>query len=129
MNEEEERAQLKSQADWDWTPCDWMTKQDDLDRLVWAASFIWAGLVVFLAHYQTYPENQAWSLFFLGAGTLVLSEIVARMVLPAYRTPVLGDLIWAAFLFGVGTDSWNWVLPIILIAIGWSLLRSARLRI
>ena len=126
---EEEKAELKSQTDWDWAPCGRMRNQDGLDRMVWAVSFIWAGLVVFLAHYHSYPEEQAWSLFFLGAGTLVLSEIVARLVLPAYRTPVLGDLIWAAFLFGVGTDRWDWILPIILISIGWSLLRSARLRV
>ena len=126
---EERKVQLRSQGEWDWTPCGWLTKQDDLDRLVWAAVFIWAGIVVFLAHCQSYPEDQAWSLFFLGAGMLVLSEIVARMVLSAYPTPILGDLIWAAFLFGVGTDRWDWVLPIILIAIGWSLLRSARQRI
>jgi hypothetical protein len=50
------------------------------------------------------------------------------MVLSAYRTPILGDLIWVAFLFGMGTERWDWVLPIILIAISWSLLRSARLR-
>lgn len=126
---EEKKVQLRSQGDWEWSPCGWMMKQDALDRLVWAAAFIWAGIVVFLAHSQSYPDDQAWSLFFLGAATLVLGEIVARIVLYAYRTPVLGDLIWAAFLFGMGTDRWDWVLPIVLIAIGWSLLRSARLRI
>ena len=123
---EEKKVQLRSQGGWEWPPCGWMTKQDDLDRLVWAAAFIWAGMVVFLAHYQNYPDDQAWSLFFLGAGTFVLGEIVARMVCPEFRTPVLGDLIWAAFLFGMGTERWDWILPVILIAIGWSLLRSAR---
>ena len=126
---EEETAQLKSQADWDWIPCGGMANQDALDRVVWAAAFIWAGMVVFLAHSQDYPEDQVWPLFFLGAGTLVLSVIVVRLVLPGYRSPVLADLICAAFLFGAGTDRWDWVLPIILIVIGWSLLRSARLRI
>jgi hypothetical protein len=127
--EEKEKVQLKSPPDWNWTVCGWMTKEDELDRLVWAVSFIWAGIVVMLAHYHSYPEDQAWTLFFLGAGTLVLSEIVARLVLPAYRTADLGDLIWAAFLFGVGTDRWDWILPFILIAIGWSLLRSARMEV
>jgi hypothetical protein len=126
---EEEKAQVKSQADWEGIPCARMAKQDALDRVVLAAAFIWAGMVVFFAHSQDYPEDQAWSLFFLGAWTLVLSGIVVRLVLPGYRNPVLVDLIWAALLFGAGTDRWDWVLPIILIVIGWSLLRSVRLRI
>lgn len=86
-------------------------------------------MAVFLAYHQGDSDYRAWSLFFLGAATLVLIEIVARIVLPAFRSAVLGDLIWATVLLGLGTERWDWLLPIILIAIGCSLLHPMRLRI
>ena len=91
--------------------------QDTLDSIGWAAAFIWAGVVVFLA-LNFGLGGQGWSLFFLGAGVLVLIEVVVRLLVPEFRRSVFGDLIWTAILFGLGTGSWALIGPLILIAIG-----------
>ncbi len=52
-----------------------MVWQDSLDSIVWAAVFIWAGVVLFLAMSLGYSDEQGWSLFFLGAGGLVSGEM------------------------------------------------------
>ncbi len=104
--------------------CRNMMWHDPLDSIIWAASFIWAGVVVFLAMSFAYPEEQGWSLFFLGAGSLVLIELAVRLLAPAYRRDLFGTLIWAGILFGLGTGGWGLIASLILIAIGASILKG-----
>ena len=95
----------------------WMevVQPDTLDPIIWAGAFIWAG-VVWLASSLGYLDGQAWSLFFFGAGVLVLIELAIRLLVPAHRRDLLGTLIWAAVLFWLG--DWDLLWPVILIAIG-----------
>ena len=67
---------------------------------------------------------QAWSLFFLGAGAIVLMKVVVRLLVPAYPSSVTGELIWAGILFAVGTGSLAVIVPLVLFAIGASILRD-----
>lgn len=99
----------------------WMevVQLDTLDPIIWAGAFIWAG-VVWLASSFGYLDGQAWSLFFFGAGMLVLIELAIRLLVPAHRRDLLGTLIWAAVLFWLG--DWDLLWPVILIAIGASIL-------
>lgn len=103
-------------------------RRDPLGSIVWAAIFIWAGLVL-LANNLGYLGRiealnvvvQPWSLIFLGAGVLVLLEILARLIFPEYRRSVTGSLIFAFILIGIGLGDifgWNLIWPLILIALG-----------
>lgn len=119
-------AETDTSKDWAW--CTEWTRHDSLDSVVWAVSFIWAGVVI-LAYNLGVPfeipvEEQAWSLFFLGAGTFVLIEVAVRLLVPAYRASVGGELIWAGILFAIGTGTLVVIVPLILIAIGASILRD-----
>jgi hypothetical protein len=68
---------------------------------------------------------EAWSLGFLGAGAIVLLEVVVRLLVPAYRRAVGGTLVFAAILLGVGLGEivgWVVIGPLVLIALGVSVL-------
>jgi hypothetical protein len=95
---------------------------DALDAIGWPLTLIWAGAVLLLAINLGYSDEQGWSLFFIGGGTLTLMAAAVRLLVPAYRRPTLGDLIWAGILFGLGTGSGVWVGSLILIAIGASMM-------
>lgn len=121
-------------------------RRDPLSAIVWAAIFIWAGLV-FLANNLGYLDwftrraveggltflggAQVWALIFLGAGVIVFVEVIIRLLVPAYRQPVTGTLIIAFILLGIGLGNmtnWNLVWPLILIAIGLSFVVRGLLR-
>jgi hypothetical protein len=105
-------------------------RRDPVEAIVWALILIWVGLV-WLAESSGWLRDtlggdiQAWSVGFLGAGLIVLAGVVLRLVVPAYRRPVIGSLIFGIVLLGVGlgdlTD-WYVIGAIVLIAIGVSIL-------
>ena len=121
-------------------------QRDPLGSIVWALILIWAGFVL-LANNMGWlgtlnrimeqlfvqyakllpveivaPQFSAWSLIFVGAGVLLLAEVVMRLLFPAYRRPVLGTTIFAVVLLGIGFGSWTLFWPLILIIVGLSLL-------
>lgn len=104
-------------------------RRDPLNAMVWAAMFIWAGVVLLLDNLGYLAslsagflfDIEAWSLIFLGAGVMVLIGVVVRLVVPDYRAPVTGGVIFSLILIGIGLgDMISWVLvwPIILITLG-----------
>jgi membrane protease YdiL (CAAX protease family) len=120
--------------------------RDPLSTIVGAAILIWAG-VAFLAGnlglldaftrlldglriraYEELPFEipfihlEALSVFFLGAGLIVLVEVIIRLLMPTYRKNVVGSIIGAAVFFALGTGNWNLIWPLILIAVGASIL-------
>ena len=115
--------------------------RDSLSSVIWALIFIWAGGVLlagnlgYLGALQTrlgdLPGPWAafgvgsWPLIFLGAGVLVAVEVAVRLTVPALRRPILGRIILAVLLIGVGLGpltNWGVVWPAILIVVGASLL-------
>lgn len=111
------------------------SRRDPLGALVWPAILIWAGLVLLAANLGLLdtllgPERNifgasTWALIFLGAGVIVLLEIGVRLLVPDYRRPVTGSLIFAVILIGLGLGNltnWNIVWPVILIILGASIL-------
>jgi hypothetical protein len=109
---------------------------DPVSAIAWAAILIWAGLVL-LADNLGYLANLravalpgpdwlvstvgVWGLIFLGAGVILLLEVLARLLLPAYRRPVTGTIILAFVFIGIGLGnlvSWGVIWPLVLIAIG-----------
>jgi hypothetical protein len=107
-------------------------RNDPLSSLVWAAILVWAGLVLLAENFNYLPEivldgqqMEAWSLIFAGAGIIVLLEVCIRVIVPAYRRGVTGSLVFAVILLAIGLGGWigwNTVWPLILIAIGISIL-------
>jgi hypothetical protein len=103
-------------------------RRDPLSGAVWAIILIWAGLVLLadnLGLFSRFEWFNAWGVILTGAGLIVLLEAALRLLIPAYRRPVGGTLIWGAILvaFGLGNligVSIAW--PLILIAIGVGLL-------
>mgnify|MGYP000846363723 FL=1 len=123
------------------------SRRDPVEAMVWAATLIWAGLVLlgnnlgyfdririrlgdtgFDLPFEIEEWVGAWQVFFLGAAVLVLLGVLARLLIPAYRSPVLGSLIWAIVLVGIALGQWNLIWPLILIAVGVSLLFGGVLR-
>ena len=118
-------------------------ERDTLSTITWAAILIWAG-VAFLAVNQNWFEKLnlsqplfhdllprqlemfdpgVWSLIALGAGVIILLEVIIRLLVPAFRRHIGGSLIVATVLIGIGLRNlfdWNlnimW--PLILIAVG-----------
>lgn len=115
-------------------------QQDALSSVVWAAILIWAGLV-FLAlnmgwlesilsavnAYRYLPdglemfEPDVWAIIMLGAGVILLGEVIIRLMVPKFSRHVVGSLVLAAVFLGSGLGSffgWDLIWPFILIALG-----------
>lgn len=112
-------------------------RRDPLGTLIWAFILIWAGVVWlasnfgFLDRFRNFFSDlpfdfpfarEAWALFFLGAGVILLIEILIRLTIPEYRRPVLGTFILAIVFFGIGLGNWGLIWPIVIIIIGASIL-------
>jgi len=99
---------------------------------VWAAILIWIGVVLLIGNMGLLDSLsilgrhvEAWSFGFLGAGAIVLLEVVVRLLVPAYRRAVGGTLVFAAILLGVGLGEivgWVVIGPLVLSALGVSVL-------
>jgi hypothetical protein len=120
-------------------------RRDPLSGIVWACILIWAGLVFLASNLgwldaivsQTQEITgvssidkvlSAWSVVLLGAGVIILIEVAIRLLVPAYRRPVLGSFIFAIILIGLGLGdliNWNILWPLIIIGFGLSILARA----
>ena len=119
--------------------------QDPLSTVVGALILIWAGVVLLASNLGILdaftrvmnllplPEYglpfeipfvglTTWRLFFLGAGGIVLCEVIIRLVVPQFRKKVFGSLIGAIVLIALGFGNFEVIWPLILIAIGVSVL-------
>lgn len=106
-------------------------QRDPLNAIAWAAILIWAGLALLADNMGLLVRCEgleAWSLIFMGAGLIVLAEAAIRLLVPEYRRPVTGSLIFGVILFAIGLGdvvNWGvvWALVLIVIGVG-VLLRS-----
>ena len=114
-------------------------RRDPLGSIIWALILIWVGLVL-LAQNMGYLEQwgirlqladlpfevpfvgDSWSLIFLGIAVIVMIEIIIRLLIPDYRRPLMGSVIFLIVCIGLAFGSWNFIWPLILIAIGASIL-------
>jgi hypothetical protein len=111
-------------------------RRDPLGSMIWALILIWAGAVwlawnfgfleryAFLKRILTVENDinpPIWRLILLGAGILIVIEILIRLFVPAYRRSVIGSVIFAAILIGAGLGSmihWNIIWPVVIILVG-----------
>jgi hypothetical protein len=116
-------------------------RRDPLSAIIWACILIWAGLALIANNagliddwtsslaqstgIRGFAKVEIWSVILLGVAVLIVLEVILRVLVPAYRRPVTGSLIFALILFGIALGdivSWNILWPIILIIIGLSIL-------
>ncbi|MCJ7699947.1 MAG: hypothetical protein MUO62_00035 [Anaerolineales bacterium] len=142
MNEKEEKYDEKEMQKHDEKMAEEKTyeekyRRDPLGTLVWAVILIWAGLVWLANNFGVLdriripvagrPFNfpfagEVWTIFFIGAGLILLIEVLIRLAIPAYRRPVMGTFILAIVFIGVGLGSWQLIWPLVLIVLGASIL-------
>lgn len=118
--EEEKREkedEKKSEKEWDekW-------RHNPVRIIALAVILIWGGVVALIesAHLITAAWWQSWSVFLVGTGVILLVKAAYRMR-PEHRRPAGGTVIIGLILLGVGLGDllgWNYVWPVILIAIG-----------
>jgi hypothetical protein len=121
-NEKEEKNEKGEGESWDekW-------RRDPVEAAIWAIVLIWAGVAWLLSNTGFWDSllgdgQDVWPIVFLGAGVIILFGVLVRLVVPAYRRPITGSLIFGVILLGIGlggiTDGWVIIGPLILIAIG-----------
>ena len=109
-------------------------RRDPVDAAMWAVILIWAGIVLLgsnMGWFDGFETLPAWSIGFLGAGVIVFLAVLFRLLVPAYRRPIAGNLILAAILIGIGLgEVVGWVIigPIVLIGIGAGILLTGIFR-
>ena len=119
--EEEKRDEKHDREEKNW---DEKWRRDPLNAAAWAAIFIWAGLVLLadnLGFLKPFERLDAWALILTGAGLIVLAEVVVRLLMPAYRRPVAGSIIFGVILVGLGLGNivgWGVIWPVVLIGLG-----------
>jgi hypothetical protein len=123
--DEKEEKNEKDQGGWDekW-------RRDPIDAGMWAVLLIWAGIILLgsqIGWFDAWERMPFWAIGFIGAGIIVLLTAALRLVMPAYRRPLLGNVIFGVVLLLVGLGAiidiqWYVIGPLILIAIGAGLL-------
>lgn len=115
-------------------------QNDKLSSIVWAFILMWAGFVFLAANmgwfamcgfnvdttwifssFSNWQSFGVWNLVALGAGGIILIESIVRLLVPKYRRHVASSLIGAAIFIGIGLGgwyNWNYIWPLILIAVG-----------
>ena len=77
--------------------------------------------------------SEAWGVIFLGAGAILLLEILVRLVLPDFRRPLMGNIIFAVVAVAAGLSilnlfNWQVIWPVVLIALGLGVLLQGLFR-
>jgi hypothetical protein len=128
-NEKEEKGREGQGWDEKW-------RRDPVEAIVWSLILIWAGLV-WLGETMGFWTSafgrnaEAWAIGFIGAGLIVLCGVVLRLIVPAYRRPIIGSVIFGIILLGIGLGQMvNWVAigAFALIAIGVAILLTGLFR-
>jgi len=110
--------------------------RDRLRMISIAAIFIWGGLVAFAGTLNLFNynwEGHGWAVFLLGTGVILIGKVIIRVLVPEHRRAIGGSLIIGFILLAVGISdltgwSWDYIWPIILVAIGLSILLRGLLR-
>ena len=98
-------------------------RRDPVEAAVWAFILIWWGVVWLLSNTGVLGEAvEWWAVGFLGMGAIVLIGVVARLLVPAWRRPLMWGIILGLVFLGIGlaqiTNGWVVIGPLVLIGIG-----------
>jgi hypothetical protein len=120
--EKQEKEREKEEKSWEekW-------REDPLSAAVWALILVWAGVALLIGNLEVLEDTvlEGWNLVFAGAGVILLLEVVVRLLVPAYRQPVIGGLILGFVFLAIGLGDlgiWDSIWPLAIILIGVALL-------
>ncbi len=108
---------------------------DPLGGVIWALILIAAGLIFLaestlgLADWGRFGGT--WNVIFLAVGVILLFEVAVRLLVPAFRRPVAGTLVFAFIMLAMGLSGiigWNVTFGVVVIAMGIAILISGLLR-
>jgi hypothetical protein len=131
---ERPRAEKEEKPEKDGGGWDEKWRRDPVDAAMWALILIWAGVMLLVSNFgwfTGYEGLQPWAVGFIGAGVIVLLTAAFRLVVPAYRRPLAGNLIFGVILIGIGLGEvvgWFIIGPLVLIGIGVAALLGGLLR-
>ena len=103
-------------------------QRDPLNAAVWAIVIIWIGIVLLVDN--VFPQvlakahfDSEWGVIFIGMGVLLMLEVLVRAVIPEFRKPLMGNIIFAVIMVGVGLTmndliEWEFIWAFALIGIG-----------
>jgi len=126
---EREKKQEKGQG------MDEKYRRNPVGFVAWALVIIWFGVTMLLQNLDVFGmdnEDLQWAVFFWGGGAIFLAAAILRLLIPQWRRPVVGSLIWGAVWVAVGFGFWKgwedniWeiIVPIVIIAVGVGILVS-----
>ena len=132
---ERERWQDRDEKGQPWEKDEKGPSGDPLGGVIWALILITAGFI-FLAEttlrlFDFEQFGGAWNLIFVAVGLILLLEVALRLLIPAYRRPVSGTLVFSFILLALGLTGiigWEITWPVFIIAIGIAMLISGLLR-
>ena len=125
-------------------------RRDPLGTIVWAVILIWAGAVFmvdnmgYLSIFQPvidllpsggdlwtgvnvpFIQFTAIQLFLFGVAFILAIEIVVRLIVPEYRRPIFGSVVFLGVVLSLAYDNWDFFFPLLLIAFGVSILLRRR---
>jgi hypothetical protein len=125
-------------------------RRDPLGTIVWAVILIWAGAVFmvdnmgYLSIFQPvidllpsggdlwtvvnvpFIQFTAIQLFLFGVAFILAIEIVVRLIVPEYRRPIFGSVVFLGVVLSLAYDNWDFFFPLLLIAFGISILLRRR---
>jgi cation transport ATPase len=124
-NEKEEEKRREKQ-DEKGRSMDEKWQHDRLRALSIAVILIWGGLVALagtLELFNYHWDSHGWAIFLLGVGVILIVKVIIRALIPEYRRPIGASVIIGIILLAVGIFDligwkWDYIWPIILIAIG-----------
>lgn len=128
---EDEKQHEKSAQEKSW---DEKWRRDPVSALGWALIFIWAGGVLLLdnmGYLARFEQMEPWDFILVGAGGVVLLQVLIRLTVPSYRRPIMGSLILALVLLAIGLGELlptGVIWPVVLILLGLSVLVTALTR-
>ncbi len=126
--EKDEKDRQQDEKDHEKSEKDEKGARDPLSSVLWAVFFIAVGVILLIqqmGYFQYWDWGNIWRVFVAAAGVTLLLEAVLRLILPAYRRPVLGTIIGGLILLAIGLGevlNWSITWPIILIVIGAAML-------
>lgn len=83
-------------------------RRDPLGAAAWALILIWLGLVLLAGTSNLFAPltlDDIWPWIFVGAGGILVLEVLFRWLVPSYRAPVVGTLILAAIFEAIGLSN------------------------
>jgi len=119
-------------------------QRDPVGALAWACILIWAGIVLLASNIgafdlferiaESLPFNlanlpweggifpvEAWTFIWLGASAILFVAVLIRLFMPQYRRSITGNFVLAFVFLGIAIGRWEFVGPLILVAIGISI--------